>query len=109
MPWLWGRGSAPSPTLPVSDQGSADDQAPRRNNMLMSLWRITFCSVLFIILAVFIPVIPDVPASWKVVKDVLEYTIVAGFSGLVAYGELVSRYKDDPIQLLVPDPRLHTS
>jgi hypothetical protein len=60
--------------------------------------RIVLWSVPFIALAVFIP---SVPAPWK---DLFEYVIVAGLSGLVAYGELVSRYKDDPRRLLAAGP-----
>src|SRR5271166_5500314 len=103
MPWLWSRSStAPFANPLAADQGRAGHQSAR-HNVLMSLWCISLCSVPLIALAVVLPILPA-SASWKGVKDVFEYAIVAGFSALVADGEIVSRYKDDPLRLLGAGP-----
>ena len=50
-------------------------------------------TALLVTLALFVPTVTQ---PWK---DTAELVLVAGLSGLVGYGELVSRYRDNPIRL----------
>lgn len=85
--------SAPVVISAAAQQASTSYQAARRANTWGSVWRIVVFSAPLIGLALLIPV---VTAGWK---DAIEYCVVAGLSGLVAYGELLSRYRDDPRRL----------
>lgn len=65
----------------------------RRGPLYRNLAWIVGVSVLLIGLAFYLPTI----TSWW--RDIVELVMVAGFSGLVGYGELVSRYRDNPGRL----------
>lgn len=83
---------APAPVLPDSTVSK------KRATLIANTAWIGGITAILIGLLLVIPLVSD---PWK---DTFEFVVVAGLSGLVAYGELLSRYKDSPVRLFSASP-----
>jgi hypothetical protein len=110
LPRFWNRRPAqPSPPAPgLSPQVQRRQQVQQIREELKRAQRIAIyrniCilvggSIVLIIMGLWLPFSGNEPA-----RSVVDLLIVALFSGLVAFGELVSRYRDNPTRMIGAPP-----
>jgi hypothetical protein len=99
--------STPSPktTLePVPPIGDVSAMLPGRPAAKRRATLVTNTAWIGGITAILICLLLGIPLVGNPWQDTFEFVVVAGLSGLVAYGELLSRYKDSPIGLFSASP-----